>query len=366
MNPYPEVIEKGTLSFSFTGEVITRLARQFWTENNIKRAFTLLCEGLGMKNDQQSLSLIVGNHKLTGVNTLDYVKDKGKCDPHSVVKTKYYEILRQYFWNSIDLYILPRELSKNLNYKREVQKRRDVSGMEQDLLFLIGLLGDEKISFDIKGFIDPIDPTKTIRFPKKMRHYLKGSWLCKHSASVHHNTVMVAFDKFLEICINDTRTRIAMRKAIHMTSSNNDYSSVKGATRENQKVTAPDFLKEMREEAATVIVEKMGGKLGPGRTGWIKPDGTFIECEYSDHITFTKLLYDEGKAPTENAQKLQELGWVKLTASRFWFHDKDKLSKRQLDFIYEFAVKHKMARIQINGFLVTSSNIYKNLSDGNG
>lgn len=58
-----------TISFSIEGSFITNTARDIWVSDLPKNAFNLLIESLGM-NQEQARSVILGDYKLTGVNTL--------------------------------------------------------------------------------------------------------------------------------------------------------------------------------------------------------------------------------------------------------------------------------------------------------
>ncbi|WP_379968026.1 hypothetical protein [Ectobacillus sp. sgz5001026] len=45
----------------------------------------------------------------------------------------------------------------------------------------------------------------------------------------------------------------------------------------------------------------MAKKLGDGLNGWLKPDGTFYECEYGKHKELAKSLNHNSKSDNEGS-----------------------------------------------------------------
>lgn len=392
--------EVGTLSFSISGEVITNLARKMWAGGELDNAFSLLANGIGMTNKEQAFELMIGKYKLVDdCDGVKFVKDNPKIDPIPILKKRYYRYLVDFFWKSLDSFILPDECKKALNYSLELARRKDIQEIDDNMVLIIELFGDADVTFELDGLKGLLTPYESVSFPRKIREPLLEAWNTPNRATVHHNTMMYYMAIFLEECINITRFRIAMgergllessnqkdaiKKTVHSIRTETDAleenlkESIKKTKKQKQvydnymaqkgiKPTEPssmwDILDAMKKDAAAIFAENFGGKEGPGRTGWITPEGVFHECEITEHIQFTEELFKKGIAPSKKEKDLERLGWLRLTASRFWFKDKDKLTNRQRDFIYDFVVKYKMVKVLINGDSYFISDLFKAIGE---
>ncbi len=101
-----------------------------------------------------------------------------------------------------------------------------------------------------------------------------------------------------------------------------------------------------------------------GVDGWLSPDGVFFACNYYDHIIVADLLTDKyGYEKVDNSPSelngeltLEQNGWVKISLARL-VHFRDlRLSKRQVDFLFDYYVINGME----DEFQVLLEKYYKN------
>ena len=84
-------------------------------------------------------------------------------------------------------------------------------------------------------------------------------------------------------------------------------------------------------------------------SGWLNPDGIFYICNYAGHIKLASLMNSEER-------ELEQKGWVKFSA--YSIYTNYKLTNRQKDFIYDFAVEHKFNAINIDYHNVNVKALY--------
>lgn len=88
-----------------------------------------------------------------------------------------------------------------------------------------------------------------------------------------------------------------------------------------------------------------------GVDGWLAPDGKFYECHYVDHmITADKLSKRYGYRMTRrfpyhmNGEYTLEInGWVKLSLSRVHYNCEKPMTKKQLDFLFDYFMANDRA-----------------------
>lgn len=96
-----------------------------------------------------------------------------------------------------------------------------------------------------------------------------------------------------------------------------------------------------------------------GVDGWLSPDGKFYECHYVDHlITADKLCKRYGYRMTRrfpyqlNGEYTLEInGWVKISLGRVHYNCEKPMSKKQLDFLFDYLMANDMAE-EYQGLLV--------------
>ena len=100
--------------------------------------------------------------------------------------------------------------------------------------------------------------------------------------------------------------------------------------------------------------------------GWIAPDGKFFQCGFQGHIRLADDLMEAGIFASKNfntERKLEQSGWIKLSANGILNFEDVRVTKRQQDAIFDFMESHKMKKISYNGrSKVTAVKLFKILS----
>lgn len=82
--------------------------------------------------------------------------------------------------------------------------------------------------------------------------------------------------------------------------------------------------------------------------GWLAPDGTFYACDSYDHLTAAdKLAVLYGYQRVNNRPKelngeltLENNRWVKISLGRVVIHNEMSLTKKQIDFLFDYYEKN--------------------------
>jgi hypothetical protein len=106
-------------------------------------------------------------------------------------------------------------------------------------------------------------------------------------------------------------------------------------------------LNAIADEANTFKLEPYQGDLA-GVDGWVAPDGTFYACSYYDHLIYAdKLVARMGykrvnRFPYElnGEYTLEKNGWVKISLGRVVVHKDMSLTKKQLDFLFDYYISN--------------------------
>lgn len=87
-----------------------------------------------------------------------------------------------------------------------------------------------------------------------------------------------------------------------------------------------------------------------GVDGWLSSDGVFYECSCYDHIIIADLLNDkygyekinDSVSALNGELTLEKNGWVKISLTRLVHYKDLRLTKRQLDFLFDYYVINGM------------------------
>lgn len=104
-------------------------------------------------------------------------------------------------------------------------------------------------------------------------------------------------------------------------------------------------LNAIADEATTFKLDPYEGDLS-GVDGWLSPDGTFYACSYYDHLIYADKLVGRmgykkvNRFPYElnGEYTLEQNGWAKISLGRVVVHKDMKLTKKQLDFLFDYYV----------------------------
>lgn len=106
-------------------------------------------------------------------------------------------------------------------------------------------------------------------------------------------------------------------------------------------------LTQIADEATTFHLEPHNGDLS-GVDGWLSPDGTFYACSYYDHLIYADKLVARMRYKKVNRfpyelngeYTLEKNGWVKISLGRIVVHKDMILTKKQIDFLFDYYVSN--------------------------
>lgn len=92
-----------------------------------------------------------------------------------------------------------------------------------------------------------------------------------------------------------------------------------------------------------VNLEPFDGDL-KGVDGWLARDGSFYQCIYVFHSIFADKLCKKfrykvlGSFPSSKNGEytLEQKGWVKISNNKVFYYNKKPMSKKQLDFLFDY------------------------------
>ncbi|MCL4441727.1 MAG: hypothetical protein M1609_14400 [Firmicutes bacterium] len=108
-----------------------------------------------------------------------------------------------------------------------------------------------------------------------------------------------------------------------------------------------ETVKKELNEANTLKLEPYSGSLA-GVDGWLSPSGTFYACSYHDHLVYADKLSDKmgykrvNKFPFQlnGEYTLEKMGWIKISLSRVVVYKGMTITKKQLDFLFDYYVSN--------------------------
>ena len=108
-----------------------------------------------------------------------------------------------------------------------------------------------------------------------------------------------------------------------------------------------DTVKKELDEANTLVVEPYRGSL-TGVDGWLSPDGVFYACSYHDHMVYADKLCGKMGYKKINSfpyqlngeYTLEKMGWIKISLSRIVVFKGMTITKKQLDFLFDYYVSN--------------------------
>lgn len=315
-----------TVSFSITGEFVTRHARDLWGEGAFTRAFKILDCMIGMSRQQQ-IEIIEGRAKLTGTNELDFEPDDWqKPDEYPDFFTA---IERAESADFAELERLRKEKASDLLRNAAILTHpgrwsdstimSKTDEMIREAERLIGRTNAQELLDEIRDEIEPgVDFDEDEEIGKQRVSRLLGG-------------------------VPEERQAFA--------SSRPDPIAKLYAQAQNQMAQAA-LMRGVPTDAipSADAIQNRGFDLKPeldptmsSRSGWLLPDGKFYKCGPMEHIGLADTLLAESNPGADNLEKLAEsLGWVKISHSITGFHVscQKKPTRRQQTKLFDYAEKH--------------------------
>jgi len=321
-----------SLTFWTTGENMTRVLRDFWEERNCIHAFETAKEGLGM-NEDQAIDLFEGKMKLSGDTRKDpdlrFINDNyngiSVDDMMNWFERKYIEIRTDKLKDDLSL---RNNMIKYLNVGKGLEIRdtqRDAKNaslqMERktfeylrNLMFLYNITNRAIADFEVKVE----EALRDAEFSKEAS-YIKDDMDAQNAK--------VLFDA-------------SLRKL---------NSSI---------VAAPKTVDEFIENEKKIDeLEAIKGKPKDSSSGWLSPAGDFYPCPYLGHIALASKLAEGIVEGVTDEHDLELKKWVKISSFRIYNLD-GHFTNKQKNFIFDFAIAHKLDKIRINVTLVDTKKLF--------
>ncbi|MFZ5634401.1 MAG: hypothetical protein ACOY40_16330 [Bacillota bacterium] len=81
-----------------------------------------------------------------------------------------------------------------------------------------------------------------------------------------------------------------------------------------------------------------------GKDGWIDPEGNFYACSFEDHWKFADEMCKKQKYRLmsrflfnlDAEYTLEINGWVKISLGKIHYHREKRLTKKQVDFLFDY------------------------------
>jgi len=95
-------------------------------------------------------------------------------------------------------------------------------------------------------------------------------------------------------------------------------------------------------------LEPYSGDL-KNKDGWIDPQGNFYTCAYEHHWRFADEICKKFKYRLlsrflfnmDSEYTLEVNGWVKISMGRVQFHSEKPMTKKQVDFLFDYFVANE-------------------------
>lgn len=114
------------------------------------------------------------------------------------------------------------------------------------------------------------------------------------------------------------------------------------------------IIENIKNGLAAIEADSLKFNLEPyngdlqGVDGWVAPDGTFYACNYYDHLIYAdKLVKKMGyqrvnRFPYElnGEYTLEKNGWIKISLGRVVVYKNMSITKKQLDFLFDYYVSN--------------------------
>lgn len=357
--PKPDAKGRMTVHFDVSGRFVTKTARDMWAGDEEAHAIGVLVEGMNGMTEKIALDILEGRKILSGwndkVELLDDNEPMPTFDQIIEKKQNYYE---QAFKNYSELLVSIRSRNfkaiskKYLTEEDEVKYQMHTEGMQFPAFASMALgktkydklkKADEIINA-IKG-VNKLLVTNTCLILDNIRDAIEEmdaieevidyhtSAMKKAAARPRKEETSQTFHEPTDV-FESLRREAQARLAIGMRNMKADGS----------------FSDEVIKESAERLRRGVDGVIGmfrgdldkkPDRefrtdTGWLSPIGDYFSCEIVQHIA----LANELAGCDRGEEKLENEGWIKVSGRQWHSPEGTKLTKKQLNSIFDWCVKH--------------------------
>jgi len=314
--------QTGTLTMGISGVWLTNHCRELFYEGNCIHAFRTLEEGLqGMKREYAK-NIILGKAKIT--EQMEYKSDDQPMDTRFILKNLKERFIKNEFllWaKTLNSIFEGEKPSVDLVY--DLRQKASETMKEFEFLIELDVISDEYIQSIQEELKEQIDEVLTATY---------------HVESV---AFWYARKMFTDYLIGG-----GLRKVLQI-----------GQT---EAIERNDKRRAMPKPPKSTYETMMD-------SGWLLPDGSFYPCEYEGHIRLIGVMFESGIIDTTKEKDLEKMGWVKISRERirYHFHDRRrKLTKKQKNFIYDFAIHRNLDIMEINHSKIKRGEIYEVLDRG--
>jgi len=320
------------LCFYMTGEGATNIARDLWTEDNIQHTLEVVEEGFNLPLEL-AFDLMEGRRKFVGDTRGDGMLDLVEDDGDYVGPTPRQNLVRLIKSYTEDAQYIA--ATSSMYRKKRSRAYRGGIGSEIEA---------------IECMRGPIEHTSTEAI-KKYSNILYFATRLKISPTVLHDMIMACSQEFTDIYLSDTDEHAEASLKV------TEYlSNISGG----EITSVEDYIKRQSSPNALSCIAI---RAGESKSGYLSPDGKFYACGYMEHLQLQEVLIGGGLTNgfTSSSKELIDVGWIKVSAARFTCNDDKKVTKRQINFIYDFFEAHKLEKTEWNLFKWTLRQILEHI-----